>query len=96
MYVRAGSRAANSTDSSDAEGAVCRRLDGEQYEIDLSTEHAKELRTALGRYIDAGRRVTGTARRAAQNGRKAPASSISNTVKRLEPEGLSLPAHSAQ
>ena len=50
-----------------------------QYEIDLSTDHAKELRTALARYINAGRRVTGTARRAGQNGRKTPASSISNT-----------------
>ena len=67
-------------DGSDAEGTVRFGLDGEQYEIDLSTEHAKELRTALARYIDAGRRVTGTARRAGQNGRKAPASSISNTV----------------
>ena len=66
-------------DGSDAEGAVRFGLDGEQYEIDLSTEHAKELRTALGRYIHAGRRVTGTARRAAPNGRKAPASSLSNT-----------------
>lgn len=66
-------------DGSDAEGMVRFGLDGEQYEIDLSTEHAKELRTALGRYIDAGRRVTGTARWSAPNGRKAPASSISNT-----------------
>jgi len=66
-------------DGSDAEGTVRFGLDGEQYEIDLSTEHAKELRTALARYIDAGRRVTGTARRAGQNGRKTPASSISNT-----------------
>jgi Lsr2 len=66
-------------DGSDAEGTVRFGLDGEQYEIDLSTEHAKELRTALARYIDAGRRVAGTARRAGQNGRKTPASSISNT-----------------
>jgi len=66
-------------DDSEAEGTVRFGLDGEQYEIDLSTEHAKELRTALARYIDAGRKVTGTARRAGQNGRKTPASSISNT-----------------
>ena len=66
-------------DGSDAEGAVRFGLDGEQYEIDLSTEHAKELRTALARYTGAGRKVTGTAWRAAQNGRKSPASSISNT-----------------
>ena len=33
-------------DGSDAEGTVRFGLDGEQYEIDLSNEHAKELRTA--------------------------------------------------
>jgi hypothetical protein len=66
-------------DGSEAEGTVPFGLDGTQYEIDLSTGHAKELRTALARYTDAGRRVTGTARRAGQNGRKAPANGISNT-----------------
>jgi len=60
-------------DGSEAEGTVLFGLDGTQYEIDLSTDHAKELRTALARYIDAGRRVTGTTRRAGQTGRKAPA-----------------------
>ena len=60
-------------DGSEAEGTVLFGLDGTQYEIDLSTGHAKELRTALARYIEAGRRVTGTARRAGQTGRKAPA-----------------------
>lgn len=74
-------------DGSDAEGTVRFGLDREQYEIDLSTEHAKELRTALARYIDAGRTVTGTARRAGQNGRKAPASSISNTEVRTLGQG---------
>jgi hypothetical protein len=53
-------------------------LDGTQYEVDLSTEHAKELRTALARY-EAGRRVTGTARRAEQAGLKAPGNGVSNT-----------------
>jgi nucleoid-associated protein Lsr2 len=65
-------------DGSEAEGTVLFGLDGTQYEIDLSTDHAKELRTALARYIEAGRRVTGTIR-AGQNGRKAPANSTSNT-----------------
>src|SRR5260370_21885414 len=69
-------------DGSDAEGAVRFGLDGEQYEIDLSTGHAKELRTALARYIDAGSRVTRTARRAGHNGRQAPARSIINTARR--------------
>ena len=66
-------------DGSEAEGTVLFGLDGTQYEIDLSTGHAKELRAALARYIDVGRRVTGTTRRAGQNGRKAPANGVSNT-----------------
>ena len=66
-------------DASDAEGTVLFGLDGTQYEIDLSAAHAKELRAALARYIDAGRKVTGTARTPGHNGRKTPASSISNT-----------------
>jgi Lsr2 len=66
-------------DGSEAEGTVLFGLDGTQYEIDLSTTHAKELRTALARYIEAGRRITGTSRRAGQAGRKALASGVSNT-----------------
>ena len=66
-------------DGSEAEDTVLFGLDGTQYEIDLSTDHAKELRSTLARYIDAGRKVTGTARRAGQNRPKTPASSISNT-----------------
>jgi uncharacterized membrane protein len=66
-------------DGSEAEGTVLFGLDGSQYEIDLSTHHAKELRTALARYIGASRKVTGTTRRARQNGHKAPANGVSNT-----------------
>ncbi len=40
-------------DGSEAEGTVLFGLDGTHYEIDLSTDHAKELRTALARYIKA-------------------------------------------
>jgi len=70
-------------DGSDAEGTALFGLDGTQYEIDLSMDHAKELRTTLARYIDAGRRVTGTVRRVGQNGRKAAASITSNTEVRI-------------
>ena len=66
-------------DGSEAEGTVLFGLDGTQYEIDLSTSNAKELRTALARYIEAGRRITGTPQRAGRNGRKAAANGISNT-----------------
>lgn len=70
-------------DGSEAEGTVLFGLDGTQYEIDLNTSHAKELRTALTRYIDAGRKVTSTARRAGQSGRKTPADGSSNTEARI-------------
>ena len=70
-------------DGSEAEGTVLFGLDGTQYEIDLNTSHAKELRATLARYIDAGRKVTSTARRAGQNGRKTPADGISNTEVRI-------------
>ena len=79
-------------DGSEAEGTVRFGLDGAHYEIDLSTDHAKELRAALARYADAGRRVTGTVRRPGRNGDKAPAGSISNTEIRAwaKAQGLEL------
>jgi hypothetical protein len=66
-------------DGSEAGSTVLFGLDGTQYEIDLSNDHARELRTAVARYIDAGRKVSGTSRRARQNGRKAAANGSSNT-----------------
>jgi hypothetical protein len=65
-------------DGSEAEGTVLFGLDGTHYEIDLNTDHARELRAALARYIDAGRKVTSTARRARRNERKAAAGGMSN------------------
>jgi Lsr2 len=65
-------------DGSEAEGTVLFGLDGTHYEIDLSTSHAKELRTALAPYTDAGRKAASTSRRPGQNGRKAPANGVSN------------------
>ena len=59
-------------DGSEAEGTVLFGLDGTQYEIDLNTDHAKELRATLARYIDAGRRVTSTTRRAARTDARPP------------------------
>lgn len=51
-------------------------LDGQAYEIDLSGEHATELRQALRRYTDAARRTGATGRRAGQarrqNGQRRP------------------------
>ena len=55
-------------DGSAAEGTVRFGLDDTQYEIDLNAGHAKELRDALARYVDAARRVGSSARRPARRG----------------------------
>jgi Lsr2 len=59
-------------DGTAAEGTVRFGLDGTQYEIDLNAGHAKELRDALARYVDAARRVGSGARR----GRRGPAADL--------------------
>ena len=50
-------------DGSEADGTVRFGLDGADYEIDLNTAHAQELRNALARYVSAARRAGGGARR---------------------------------
>ena len=49
-------------DGSAADGTVHFGLDGTGYEIDLNTEHARDLRDTLASYISAARKV-GTAPR---------------------------------
>jgi hypothetical protein len=61
-------------DGSRAEGTVHFGLDRIEYEIDLSIAHAKALRKALEKYIEASRRVSGPARRGHGNGRPAASS----------------------
>lgn len=63
-------------DGSDAEGTVRFGLDGLHYEIDLSTAHAKELRGVLARYIEAGRKASGSARRVPGSRAKATANGL--------------------
>ena len=65
-----------------AEGTVSFGLDGAHYEIDLSTDHAKELRTALARYIQADRKAASTSRRPAHTRSNPSASGHSNTQAR--------------
>lgn len=65
-------------DGSKAEGTIFFGLDGAQYEIDLNTSNAHEFRTALARYIDAGRTVTSTTRQARQKRPKTSAIGTSN------------------
>ncbi len=66
-------------DGSDANSTVRFGPDGTEYEIDLNTEHAQQLRDALARYGSAARRVSGTARRPARSSRGAAASGLNTT-----------------
>jgi nucleoid-associated protein Lsr2 len=64
-------------DGSEADGTVRFGLDGTQYEIDLSTVHAAELRSVLAPYARAGRKVAGVARRAGRGHGNAAANGFS-------------------
>lgn len=44
----------------DADETLRFGLDGADYEIDLTTDHAAELRQILGKYVDHARRLGGT------------------------------------
>jgi hypothetical protein len=46
-------------DGSEATETLSFALDGGEYEIDLNDGHASELREALARFTDAGRKVSG-------------------------------------
>ena len=50
-------------DGGEAEGTVRFALDGTEYEIDLSSKHSEELRSALGKYVGHARKAGGNARR---------------------------------
>ena len=65
-------------DGSEADGAVRFGLDGTEYEIDLNSLHAQQLRDALARYVAAGRRVSAAAR-PARSGRKAQPNALNTT-----------------
>jgi hypothetical protein len=45
-------------DGSEADETLAFGLEGTHYEIDLNSEHAQELRSELGRYVKAARKVT--------------------------------------
>ena len=67
-------------DGSEAEGTVRFGLDGAEYEIDLNAEHARALRDALSRYLQAARRTRGGgARRPARGASKARADGVDST-----------------
>ena len=60
-------------DGGEAEGTVRFGLDGAEYEIDLSAEHAGALRRALAPYVSAGRWAPGAAARRPGRGRRRAA-----------------------
>jgi hypothetical protein len=59
-------------DQSEAAETVRFGVDGAAYEIDLSAEHASELRSTIGRYIKAARRAQSAPARAPQQPRSRP------------------------
>jgi len=63
-------------DGGDAEGTVRFGLDGVEYEIDLSAEHAEALRRALAPFVGAARRSPAAGRRPARGGRRAGAGGL--------------------
>jgi Lsr2 len=66
-------------DGSEAAGTVRFGLDRAGYEIDLNTGHAEALRSVLGRYAEAGRRVSGVQRLARSGRRRAGAGGVDST-----------------
>jgi hypothetical protein len=70
-------------DGGEAEGTVRFALDGAEYEIDLSSKHSEELRSALGKYVSHARKVGGAARRQgrlpAGKGAKSGSSALNTT-----------------
>ncbi len=66
-------------DGSEAAGTIRFGLDGTEYEIDLNAEHARALRDALARYVQASRRAGGGTRRRARGRARASADGLSTT-----------------
>ena len=55
-------------DGGAADETITFSLDGVTYEIDLSTDHAAQLRDAMAPWVGAGRKVGGRAQRGARRG----------------------------
>jgi hypothetical protein len=68
-------------DHGKAEETVRFGIDGVQYEIDLSADHARELREALSTYTRAGRRTTQAKARTAGASRSQEAARIREWAK---------------
>lgn len=77
-------------DGSAADETVTFAVDGSVYEIDLSKKHAKELRAAVARYVEAARPVRPAS--APPKNRK-PANSSPRAIREwAKAQGLAVPA----
>ncbi|MDN3481201.1 Lsr2 family protein [Arthrobacter sp. APC 3897] len=65
----------------DAQETVKVGLDGAQYEIDLTSEHAAELREKLSPYISSGRRLRGGSSGRSARRESAPRSDNSRMIR---------------
>jgi hypothetical protein len=68
-------------DGSEASETITFGLDGSEYEIDLNEAHANELRSALARFANAGRKISG--RRGRPAGRKVGVSGVDTKTIRM-------------
>jgi Lsr2 len=66
-------------DGSEATETVSFGLDGRQFEIDLSTDNAAQLRAALASFVAAARRGEGGGRRRSAGSRPKPAGAYEDT-----------------
>ena len=68
-------------DGGEAEGTVRFALDGNEFEIDLNSEHTDELRSTLVKYISHARKVSSPPRRSTARGGRKPASIDTGAVR---------------
>lgn len=73
-------------DGSEADETIGFALDGISYEIDLSSDHAEQLREALEPWVSHGRRTGGSKRRPAAVTKPSSTRSSSNGNGQLQPE----------
>jgi Lsr2 len=77
-------------DGGEAAGTVRFALDGAEYEIDLSAEHADELHTALGKYIGHARKAGGTPGQAPRGHRNASIIDTHNVREWAREQGIEI------
>jgi hypothetical protein len=66
-------------DGSEADETIRFGLSGTEYEIDVNSAHADELRSSLARYMEAGRRVRFAGQRSSRGAVRAQGSTTSSS-----------------